>query len=254
MEISVKNNIVTVSSEGQSQYYDIGSPEAFEVISDLWLRSGWDNKYVYSFSWLGRPIIQLPEDMIRIQEIIWQLKPDVIIETGIAHGGSLIFYASLLQSIGHGRVVGIDIDIRQHNRQEIENHKLYDYITMFEGSSIDSQTIGDVKDNIKSDEKNILVILDSNHSREHVLSELKLYSGLVSVGSYVVVCDGIMKNVAGAPRTEENWSINNPLSAIDDFLSQSNKFEKCEPSFTFNEGSIMKRVTYWPSCYLKRIK
>src|ERR1043165_10147614 len=119
----------------------IGSPEAFAAISRAWLRSGWDTKYVYGFTWLGRPVIQLPEDLIRVQEVIYRVKPDAIIETGVAHGGSLVFYASLLAAMGRGRVIGIDVDIRPHNRAAIEAHPLAARITLIEGDSILPATV-----------------------------------------------------------------------------------------------------------------
>ena len=254
MNIEIKNNKVILHDDSEKRELDIGSREAFNIISQIWLRSGWDTKYVYSFTWLGRPIIQLPEDMIRIQEIIWTRKPDVIIETGIAHGGSLVFYASILNVLQNGRIIGVDIDIREHNRIQIESHPLYKYITMFQGSSVEESVFDDISKSIKPEEENIMVILDSNHSRDHVFKELQLYSSLVSIGSYIVVCDGIMKDVVGAPRTNPDWDINNPISAINDFLSLNKSFELCEPPFLFNEGLINKRVTYWPSCYLRRVK
>src|SRR5215475_9721846 len=123
------------------------------------------SKYSYNFSWMGRPIIQYPQDMIAMQEIIWQVKPDLIIETGIAHGGSLIYYASLLELIGNGEVLGIDIDVREHNRKEIEKHPMYKRIQMLQGSSVDSEIINKVKE-FAAGKKNVLVCLDSNHTHE----------------------------------------------------------------------------------------
>ena len=151
-------------------------------------------KYSYNFSWMGRPIIAYPQDMIAMQEIIWEVKPDLIIETGIAHGGSLIFYASLLELIGKGEVLGIDIDIREHNRKEIEKHPMFKRIKMIEGSSISKDVIAEVKTHAEG-KKSILVSLDSNHTHEYVLSELKLYSPLVSLGSYIVVFDTIVEDL-----------------------------------------------------------
>ena len=230
----------------------LNDPKAFEIISQAWIRSGWDTKYVYSFSWLGRPIIQLPEDLIRIQEVIYEVKPDVIIETGIAHGGSLIFYASILNSLGKGRVIGIDIEIRPHNRKAIEAHNLYEFITLIEGSSIEENIFNAVKSNIKTNEK-VLVILDSNHLKDHVYKELNMYSELVTRDSYIVACDGIMKELCGAPRTLPEWEWNNPLSAIDQFISSNDNFKIQEPKWPFNESNLKNRVTYWPKAFLKKI-
>jgi cephalosporin hydroxylase len=230
----------------------LADPEAFEMISQAWLRSGWDTKYVYGFSWLGRPVIQLPEDMIRIQELIYQLQPDVIVETGVAHGGSLIFYAGLCAAMGKGRVIGIDIEIRSHNRQEIEAHRLSPMIHLVEGSSTAPEIIQHVRDQIGSKES-VLVLLDSNHSQAHVAAELDAYGPMVSPGSYIVACDGIMQQVAGAPRTENDWTWNNPISAVNEFLDRNPNFEAHEPTWPFNEGVIRERVTYWPKAYLRRI-
>src|SRR4030042_1568933 len=136
IKVDEKNGLVIVEDDKGSSTYDIGSPEAFYILSKIWLRSGWDVKHIYTFTWLGRPIIQLPEDMFRIQEVIYRIKPDVIIETGIAHGGSFVFYASLCKAIGRGRVISIDIEIRPHNRKAIEEHELFEYATLVEGNSI----------------------------------------------------------------------------------------------------------------------
>lgn len=230
----------------------LDDPKAFELLSKAWLRSGWDTKYVYGFSWLGRPVIQLPEDMIRIQELIYELQPDVIVETGVAHGGSLVFYAGLCTAIGKGRVIGIDIEIRQHNREAIEAHRLSPLIQLVEGSSTDPQLINQVRNQI-GEAETVLVLLDSNHSQAHVAAELEAYSPMVSPGSYIVACDGIMQEVVGAPRTESDWSWNNPITAVNDFLNRHDEFEAHEPEWLFNEGVVSHRVTYWPQAYLRRM-
>ena len=231
----------------------IGSPEAFRLISKAWLRSGWDSKYVYSFTWLGRPMIQLPEDMMRLQEIIYAVKPDVLIETGVAHGGSLVFYASLFKAIGKGRVVGVDIEIRPHNRTAIESHELSPAITLIEGSSIAEGTISQVKSQIGPGET-VMVVLDSNHTKAHVLDELRAYSRFVTEGSYIVATDGIMRDLVGAPRSQPDWGWNNPAEAAGAFLQEAPDFRLEEPGFMFNEGVITERVTYWPSSYLRRMR
>ena len=208
-------------------------------------------KYVYGFTWMGRPIIQLPEDMFRIQEVICRVQPDVIVETGVAHGGSLVFYASLLSALGHGRVIGVDIEIRPPNRAAIEAHRLASRITLIEGSSVESETIAAVAGAIRPDEK-VLVVLDSNHTRSHVEKELDAYALMVTPDSYVVACDGIMADLAGAPRSSADWKWNNPISAIETFLARNPNFALEEPTFSFNEGQVRKRITYWPKSYLRR--
>jgi cephalosporin hydroxylase len=237
----------------EGQVLNLADPKAFELISQAWLRSGWDTKYVYGFSWLGRPVIQLPEDLIRIQELIHALQPDVIVETGVAHGGSLIFYAGLCTAMGKGRVIGIDIEIRPHNRAAIEAHRLSPGIQLVEGSSTAPDVVESVRERIGASET-VLVILDSNHSQAHVAAELEAYAPMVSTGSYIVACDGIMRQVAGAPRTEDSWSWDNPISAVQAFLKSHPEFQAHEPEWPFNESALSQRVSYWPQAYLRRTK
>ena len=251
--ITIEGDKLIVSSGGDVREHDIGSPEAFDILSKLWLRSGWDNKHVYTFTWLGRPIIQLPEDMLRLQEVIFSVQPDVIIETGVAHGGSLVFYASLCKAMGTGRVIGIDIEIRPQNRQAIEAHPLFSYINLIEGSSVATEVVEAVKRSIEPDQT-VLVFLDSCHTKEHVAAELNAYAGLVSVGSYIVAMDGIMQDLAGAPRTDADWAWNNPQAAARDFVASNPNFVIEEPRFRFNEGTVSKWVTYWPNGFIKRVR
>jgi cephalosporin hydroxylase len=206
-------------------------------------------QYSYNFSWMGRPIIQYPQDMLAMQEIIWQVKPDLIIETGIAHGGSLIYYASLLELIGKGGVLGIDIDIREHNRKEIEKHAMYKRINMIQGSSISDDTIDQVKKYVEG-KRSILVCLDSNHTHEHVLNELNLYSPFVTPGSYIVAFDTIVEDLPeGYFSQKRPWGIsNNPKTAVDSFLAKNKNFQK--------DSSIDNKllISVAPGGYLKRIK
>lgn len=208
------------------------------------------HKYTYNFTWLGRPIIQYPQDMIALQEIIWEVKPDLIIETGIAHGGSLIFSASMLQLIGgNGHVLGIDIDIREHNRIEIEKHPLSKRISMIQGSSIDKETVDKVFEFARGKER-IMVILDSNHTHEHVLEELKAYSSLVAKDSYLIVFDTAVEDLPD----DFDWSGrpwgkgNNPKTAVWEFLKQHDEF--------VIDSAIHNKllITVAPDGYLKRIK
>jgi len=247
-----EGTVQTSGAEGEATLA-IGSPEAFRLISKAWLRSGWDSKYVYGFSWMGRPIIQLPEDMFRIQELIYRVAPDVLIETGIAHGGSLIFYASIFKAMNKGRVIGVDIEIRPHNRLAVEAHKMADRISMIEGSSVDENVLAQVRRHIGLGER-ALVVLDSNHTRDHVLQELRAYSKFVAVDSYILACDGIMQDLVGAPRSSPTWATDNPQFAVQDFLAECDDFVLEEPEFPFNEGQIRERVTYWPNAILRRVR
>jgi cephalosporin hydroxylase len=250
--IDTDSRTVTAETEEGSEEHPLDSPAAFRLISREWLNVGWTQKYSYGFTWLGRPLIQLPEDVLRIQEVIHRVKPDVIVETGVAHGGSLIFYASLCKATDCGRVIGVDIEIRPHNRRAIEEHPLARFITLIEGSSTDSVIVNEVKDQIRPRET-VLVLLDSNHSREHVLAELDAYAPIVTPGSYIVATDGIMADVAGRPGGHSEWKWDNPQAAARAFAERNPAFRLEEPPLLFNEGKITDRVTYWPSAYLRRV-
>ena len=217
------------------------SADAFNVESNK-------AQYSYNFSWMGRPIIQYPQDMIAMQEIIWEVKPDLIIETGIAHGGSLIYYASLLELIGKGEILGIDIDIREHNRKEIEAHPMFKRIKMLQGSSVDSALVDEVKKYAEG-KKSVMVSLDSNHTHRHVLDELNFYSPFVTVGSYMVVFDTIVEDLPENYLPGREWARgDNPKTAVFEFL-------KSHPEFIIDTDIDNKLlVSVAPQGYLKRIK
>jgi len=214
-----------------------------------WMLKADKYKYTYNFKWLGRPIIKYPNDMVVTQEIIWEVKPDLIIETGIAHGGSLIFSASMLELIGgNGQVIGIDIDIRSHNRKEIENHPLFKRIKLFEGSSISEEIINEVKEAARGKQK-IMVILDSSHTYEHVFNEIKAYSSLVSVNSYLIVGDTFIEYFPKNYFNDRPWDVgNNPAKALKEFLAGNDDFQV--------DAERMKKllITETFDGYLKRIK
>jgi cephalosporin hydroxylase len=249
--VDTEAKTLTEEEEGHVRQFDLYSKEAFERLSRQWVRVGWNQKYPYTFSWMGRPIIQLPEDMIRTQEVIYRVKPDVIVETGVAHGGSLIFYASLFKAMGKGRVIGIDIEIRPHNRKAIEAHELTEYITLVEGSSAAPQTVNSVKKMIKPGET-VLVILDSNHTKQHVADELAAYHDLVTAGSYIVATDGIMKDLYDVPRGSPDWKWNNPTAAAAEFAQQHPDFELAQPKRPFGESDLTENITHWPGAWLRK--
>jgi cephalosporin hydroxylase len=251
MKITIDTEAGTLQTDGGAAK-PLLSEESFSLLSDLWVRVGWNQKYSYSFSWFGRPIMQLPEDMVRIQEVIYRVEPDVIIETGIAHGGSLIFYASILKAMGKGKVVGIDIDIRPHNRAAMEAHPLKPLITLIQGSSIDPAIVAEVKSHIPTGAK-VLVLLDSNHSYAHVKAELEAYSGFVTPGSYIVSTDGVMEYLAGDPRAPKEWVWDNPRKAALDFAAANPAFVVDRPAPGYTEASCDVRTTYWPDAYLKKV-
>lgn len=251
MKISIDTTARTLTVDGRN--LSLYSREGFEIISNLWVQVGWAEKYSYTFSWAGAPIIQLPEDMIRYQELVWRLRPDVIVETGIAHGGSLIYSASLCRLDGKGRVIGVDIEIRPHNRKRVEAHPFADTITMLEGSSTAADVVDRIRSMIKPGES-VLVVLDSDHSYKHVSEELKAYASIVTVGSYIVATDGIMKDLYDAPRGKPEWRDDNPTRAAADFVAANSNFELDEPAWPFNESQLRERVTHWPGAHVKRIR
>lgn len=211
-------------------------------------------KYSYNFSWLGRPIVQYPQDMVAMQELVWSIQPDLVVETGIAHGGSLIFYASLLElnaACGgpmDGRVLGIDIDIRAHNRAAIEAHPMSKRISMIQGSSVAPEVVEKVKTAAKGKER-VLVCLDSNHTHEHVLAELQAYAALTSVGSYCVVFDTIIEDLPAEMFPDRPWGPgDNPKTAVQEYLS-------LHPEFEIDRRMNNKvLISVAPDGYLKRIR
>jgi cephalosporin hydroxylase len=223
-------------------------PEMREL-SRMWFEKSVQHRYSYNATWLGRPIIQYPQDILATQEIIWNTRPDLIIETGIAHGGSLIFSASMLELLGgDGEVLGIDIDIREHNRVEIEKHPMFRRITMIEGSSVDESVIQQVRDKAKG-KRCVLVILDSMHTHDHVLRELELYSPLVTAGSYLIVFDTVVEDMDEQHFPDRPWGKgNNPKTAVWEFLETTDRFE------IDREIEDKLLVTVAPDGYLKCVK
>lgn len=240
-----------------------GMDREFRELSRQWMVRSIDTKYSYTFRWMGRPIIQYPQDIMAMQEIIWEVKPDLIVETGIAHGGSLIFYASMMKLLDiatgrekRGHVVGIDIDIRKHNRIAIEEHPMYDAITMYEGSSIDDEIVGKVYDFAKEYNK-IMVVLDSCHTKDHVLEECRKYSDLVNVGSYLVVMDTITETYhqyiaeSGTELKEHAirpWGLGtNAANGLESYLKEDSRFE------VVSNWDNKLMITCAPGGYLRKV-
>ena len=194
--------------------------------SQRWFVESLKHEYSYHFTWMGRPIIQYPQDIVAMQEIIWAVRPAVIVETGVARGGSLVFYASMLELIGGpGRVIGIDVDVRSHNARAIAEHSMSRRITIVRGSSVDADVVGRVRSEI-GDQRPVMVVLDSDHTHDHVLRELELYSPLVTAGSYLVVFDTVIETIPEVARPDRSWRPgNSPLSAVREFLKQTDRFE-----------------------------
>jgi cephalosporin hydroxylase len=226
----------------------LGNASELRRLSLEWIEQVSRHKYSYNFTWLGRPIIQFPQDVLAMQELIWRVRPRAIIETGIARGGSLIFYASMLELLGEeGRVLGIDIDIRGHNRRAVLAHPLAPRITMLDGSSVDESVIARVRDFART--APVLVVLDSNHTHAHVLRELELYSPLVTKGSYLVVFDTIIEDLPDDFFPDRPWGKgNNPKTAVREFLTTNDRFVIDKEM----ENKLL--ITVAPEGYLKCIK
>jgi len=246
----MKNPIQKFNEDKARSIAELGKDLEVKKLGLKFLIETAPKKYSYNFSWMGRPIIAFPQDMIAMQELIWEVKPDLIIEAGIAHGGSIVYYASLLELIGgDGIVLGLDIDIREHNREQIESHSMFKRIKMIEGSSTSEEVARQVYE-IAEKRKNIMVCLDSNHTHEHVLKELELYAHLTTKGSYCVVFDTVVEDM---PRDwnwgERPWGVgNNPKTAVHEFLKKNDDFEI--------DKSIDNKllISVAPDGYLKRIR
>jgi len=235
--------------ERRKAILDMGKDKEFRKMSLDWILKSNVHKYGYNFTWMGRPVIQFPNDMFIIQELIWKVRPDLIIETGIAHGGSIIFSASMLELIGgDGKVVGIDVDIRKHNREEIEKHPMMKRIVMLEGSSTDEKIVNQVYE-LAKDKKSIMVFLDSHHSHKHVLGEMNAYGKLVSINSYMVVFDTCIELFPKGYCSDRPWDVgDNPMTAMYEYLRNNDNFIIDE---LVNSKAI---ITAAPKGYLKRVK
>jgi cephalosporin hydroxylase len=221
----MSSSLTTFEERNQEFIRKMGKDEELKSLTRQWFDAASRQEYSYHFSWMGRPIIQFPQDIVAMQELIWQIQPDLIIETGIAHGGSLIFYASMLELIGKGEILGIDIDIRDHNRSEIEKHPMFNRISMVQGSSTDPEIVGKVSE-IAKGKQTVMVVLDSNHTHDHVARELELYAPLVTKGSYLVVFDTVVEYLPKELFPNRPWGPgDNPMTAVREFLKVTDRFE-----------------------------
>ena len=211
-----------------------------------WMRVAAENRLMYETDWLGVPVIQTPEDLILIQELIFKVRPDSIVGTGIAHGGGLVYYASLMELLGKGKVIGVDIEIKEHNRKVIERHPLSKRIKMIEGNSVSEETIGELEKRIPKNSK-VIVCLDSNHTKAHVLRELELYQDFIIPGCYIVVFDTNTSELAKSGIAEKKYIDNGPKEAIEEFLKKNSNFK-------IDEQSNKLYISFSQNGYLKRIK
>jgi cephalosporin hydroxylase len=251
LTIDTGSGILTTENSGLSQDFPLYSREAFELISREWVRTGWAVNYYFTLSWFGRPVLQLPEDLIRLQEVMNELQPDVVIESGIYSGGSLLFHATLCEALGKGRVIGIDKHIAEDTRDAIANHRLSHRIETIEGDSIAPATVEKVHSRVRPGET-VLVILDSHHSKDHVAGELLAYAPLVTPGSCIIAADGIMRDLTDVPGGDPSWSYDNPAAAALEFAAAHPEFEMRQPRWPFNRSNLERNITYWPDAWLWR--
>ena len=245
-------NLTTVDG-GSERTCNLYSKTAFEAISREWVRVGWSLRYYNNFSWFGHAVLQLPEDLVRLQEVVYRVRPDVILETGVFGGGSLMFHATLCQALGKGRVIGIDKHIDAAQREAISQHLLGSRISLIEGDSVSPEVLGRVSENIRP-EDSVLVILDSAHTTAHVSRELDCYSRFVTPGSYIIATDGIMRELADVPGGQPAWTTDNPLVAADKFAAAHPEFRRQQPAWSFRDGELTENVTYWPGAWLERLR
>jgi cephalosporin hydroxylase len=254
MKLTIDSLAGTLTRDDGKTETTIGlfTKEAFEALSLEWIRLGYSLSYYHTFTWLGLPILQLPEDLVRLQEVIFQLKPQVIVETGVYQGGSMLFYASLLEAMGQGKVIGIDQQIPPAVRQALENHPLSRRISLIEADSTAPATLNLVREAIGTGAP-VMVMLDSDHSKQHVAAELEAYASLVTPGSWIVVADGYVKDVWDLPRAEPAWKTDNPFEAAREFALRHPEFRQTQPAWLQSESPLTQNVTYFPGGWFQRL-
>ncbi|HEX4809706.1 MAG TPA: CmcI family methyltransferase [Bryobacteraceae bacterium] len=241
---------VLIENDAERRELPLFSPEAFSAIERQWMRVGWALDYYHRFLWMGIPILQLPEDLIRLQEAFYLVRPDFVVETGVFCGGSLLFAASICEALRKGRVIGVEKELRDDARQTMATHPLASRISIIEGDSAAPETLQAVRALLGEGDKSVLVVLDSDHSAAHVARELEAYAPLVTPGSCMVVEDGVMKDLADVPGGHPTWVEDNPITAVDAFIKRHPEFRREEARTPYNRSSISISATYWPGGWL----
>lgn len=254
MKITIDTDAKTFAIERAGEEpvtHDLYSREAFAEISRQWVRAGWSLGYYRGFTWMGLPVLQLPDDLVRFQEVLWDVRPSLIIETGVFQGGSLLFHASLCKALGGGRVIGVDINVPTTLWEALEQHDLSELIALIEGDSASPEVLGEIND-LREPDDATLVLLDSDHSRAHVRRELEAYAPLVSPGSYLIVADTIVQDLSDVPGGERSWTQDNPAGAVEDFLAVHPEFERVADSPRAAADDLPDAVSYWGGGWLRR--
>lgn len=255
MKISINTNTSKVVLEADGyppKEMPLHSREAFKAVSQIWITQQWSQLNWQSFSWLGFQLCQLPEDVLRLQEVLFQLQPDVIIETGVNKGGSTAFFASMCRLLGRGRVYSVDITIPPDIRRRLEDGPFADLLHLTEGDSADPDIVAIISSAIRPGER-VFVFLDSDHTKAHVLRELNAYADLVTPGSYIVATDGVMESLTGTPFAGADWKDNNPAEAAREFVRRRSDFVICRPPCMFGDEHYIDELTYWPDAWLRRV-
>lgn len=254
MKVSIDTELQTLEYQAEGSpgtSLPLYSKEAFRLLSGIWLKQEWNQLHWQSFSWLGFQIWQLPEDVLRLQEVIARLQPDLIIETGINTGGSCVFFASMCRLLGRGRVISIDIHIPEQVRTSIDKSPFADLITLVEGDSASTEVIDSIRTQVVHGES-VFVFLDSDHRKDHVRRELEAYAPLVTPGSYIVAADGVMEHLADTPNGDRSWSLDNPAEAAREFSAAHPEFIIQRPTALFSDDRCLDNLTYWPDAWLYR--
>lgn len=254
LKVNFTKNKISYILKDKKKSFNLFSENSFNIVKKFWEEYCWHFKYTYQFTWLGFPVIQLADDLIQVQELIYKEKPDFIVETGIARGGSIIFYSSICKLINHGKVIGVDIKIRKKNKELLDKSFLKNYFKLIESDSNNKKLILKLKNLLKN--KKTLVILDSNHEYEHVLKELINYGEIITKGSFILVTDGIVDTMTYSPRRKIYNKNGGPLKALKEYLNLNKKFKKMKKPIIFNNSLVKKdiRLTHFPNGLIKKIK
>jgi len=253
MKISIDTDEkrITINDGATTETLALYSMAGLEALTRTWIKVQWNQLNWRSLSWLGFPICQLSDDVLRLQEAIFRIAPDVIVETGVNQGGSAVFFASLCRLMGKGRVVSIDIHIPRAVREAVARCPFADLITLIEGDSTAPATVARVRELIGDNNKTFF-FLDSDHSKAHVRNELEAYAGLVTAGSYIVAADGVMRNLHDTPLGLPEWRDDNPAAAAREFVSTHPEFIIETPGALFGQEYVVRELTYWPDAWILR--
>jgi cephalosporin hydroxylase len=248
--IDTEAQVLQLTDGGEATECSLYSPEAFQILSRQWIVLGWNLGHWSTFSWMGRQLLQLPDDVLRLAELFWNLRPDVIVETGVYDGGSTLLFASICRLYGAGRVISIEREFRPGVREAIRQ-AAGDQVMLIEGDSASPETALQVQRNIRPAER-VCVFLDSDHAAQHVAAELRLFGPLVSQGCYLIVADSICPDLAHTPQGESTWSWDHPGKAVDEFLARHPEFSRERPPALFPGGVDFTQLSYFPSTWLRR--